>query len=183
MKLLASTPLLLVLAGAPSFAFQEPANEQQNKPKPTQQDESKKQKPEKEKQQPESRERNKQQPEKENQSRKDQERQAAEKQRGAPNQQAQRQEQDRTHQGQRDGGSRRIPDDRFRAHFGREHAFHVERRDDRRFRYSGYWFEYTEPWPSDWGYDDDVYVDEIDGEYYLIDSVHPTIQVLVVVVG
>jgi hypothetical protein len=47
----------------------------------------------------------------------------------------------------------------------------------------GYWFEYTDPWPGDWSYDDDVYVDEIDGEYYLIDPVHPGIRVFVIVVG
>jgi hypothetical protein len=58
----------------------------------------------------------------------------------------------------------------------------VERRDDRRFRYSGYWFEFAEPWPADWSYDDDVYVDDIDDEYYLIDPVHPGIRILVYVV-
>ncbi len=85
---------------------------------------------------------------------------------------------------QRDGGNRnvrRIPDQDFHAHFGREHAFRVARRDDRRFNYGGYWFVYSQPWPGDWSYDDDVYVDEIDGEYYLIDPVHPGIRLLLIV--
>jgi outer membrane biosynthesis protein TonB len=85
---------------------------------------------------------------------------------------------------QRDAGNRnarRIPDQDFRAHFGREHAFRVARRDDRRFNYGGYWFEYSQPWPAGWSYDDDVYVDDIDGEYYLIDPVHPGIRLLLIV--
>jgi len=85
---------------------------------------------------------------------------------------------------QRDAGNhnaRRIPDQDFRAHFGREHAFRVARRDDRRFNYGGYWFVYSQPWPADWSYDDDVYVDDIDGEYYLIDPVHPGIRLLLIV--
>lgn len=77
--------------------------------------------------------------------------------------------------------ARRIPDQDFRAHFGREHAFRVARRDDRRFNYGGYWFVYSQPWPAGWSYDDDVYVDDVDGEYYLIDPVHPGIRLLVIV--
>jgi hypothetical protein len=85
---------------------------------------------------------------------------------------------------QRDAGNRnarRIPDQDFRAHFGREHAFRVARRDDRRFNYGGYWFVYSQPWPEGWSYDDDVYVDDVDGEYYLIDPVHPGVRLLVIV--
>ena len=60
------------------------------------------------------------------------------------------------------GGHGRIPDDRFKAHFGREHHFHighpevVEGRP--RFSYGGYSFIIVQAWPADWGYDDDVYV-------------------------
>ena len=85
---------------------------------------------------------------------------------------------------QRDAGNRnarRIPDQDFRTNFGREHAFRVARRDDRRFNYGGYWFVYSQPWPAGWSYDDDVYVDDIDGEYYLIDPIHPGIRLLVIV--
>jgi hypothetical protein len=100
-------------------------------------------------------------------------------------QQIQRDQRNNGQQAQRDGGNRnvrRIRDEDFRAHFGREHHFHVERRDDRRFHYGGYWFEFAEPWPADWSYDDDVYVDDIDGDYYLIDRYHPGFHILVVVV-
>lgn len=100
-------------------------------------------------------------------------------------QQIQRDQHNNGQQAQRDGGNRnvrRIREQDFRTHFGREHHFHVERRDDRRFRYGGYWFEFAEPWPGDWSYDDDVYVDDIDGDYYLIDPYHPGFRILVVVV-
>ena len=66
-------------------------------------------------------------------------------------------------------------DEEFRARFGPEHRFRVVPREDRRFRYGGYWFVYTEPWPRNWDYEDDFYIDDIDGEYYLIDPVHPGI--------
>jgi hypothetical protein len=78
--------------------------------------------------------------------------------------------------------SYRIPDDRFRGHFGRSHVFHVER-GAREFAFGGFNFTFVDPWPAEWAYTDDVYVDFIDGEYYLIDPVHPGIRVLVIVVG
>jgi hypothetical protein len=104
----------------------------------------------------------------------------------AARERAQQPEQSSAHQTQRDGGNRnarRIREEDFRSHFGDEHHFHVERRDDRRFRYSGYWFEFSDPWPADWDYADDVYIDDIDGEYYLVDSVHPGFRLLVIVVN
>jgi hypothetical protein len=91
---------------------------------------------------------------------------------------------DERNQAQRDGGNhsaRRIREEDFHTHFGRQHTFRVARRDDRRFNYGGYWFVYSQPWPYDWNYDDDVYVDEVDGEYYLIDPVHPGPRLLIVV--
>ena len=99
-------------------------------------------------------------------------------------QQVQRDQHNNVQQSQRDGGNhnvRRIRQEDFTAHFGREHRFHVERRDDRRFNYGGYWFQFSDPWPPAWSYDDDVYVDDIDGEYYLIDPVRPGIRILLVV--
>jgi hypothetical protein len=79
--------------------------------------------------------------------------------------------------------ARRIPDDKFRAHFGHEHTFHighpviVEGRP--RFSYGGYSFVMVDPWPVGWGYNDQVYVDFIDGEYFLINPVHPGVRVVV----
>jgi type IV secretory pathway VirB10-like protein len=79
------------------------------------------------------------------------------------------------------GGTRRVPDEQFRASFGSSHHFRVQR-GERRFNYGGYYFSYSEAWPSDWDYDDDVYIDYIDGNYYLINPRHPGIRLLVVIV-
>jgi hypothetical protein len=80
----------------------------------------------------------------------------------------------------------RIPDDRFREHFGRNHKFRVERivlvENRPRFQYTGYWFELIDPWPADWSYSDDCYLDYIDEEYFLINPMHPGIRLAVIVV-
>jgi outer membrane biosynthesis protein TonB len=73
-----------------------------------------------------------------------------------------------------------IPEDRYRADFGRAHTFHV-RRDNNRFQFGGYWFEFTDAWPSDWGYDDDFYIVEIDGVDYLCDARFPDQRIVVVI--
>src|ERR1700746_1885761 len=79
------------------------------------------------------------------------------------------------------GGHGRIPGDRFRTSFGREHHFRVGHIDSRRFQYGGYWFTFNDTWPGEWAYTDDFYIDYIDGQYYLIDLTHPGIQLLLVV--
>ncbi len=73
----------------------------------------------------------------------------------------------------------RIPDDRFRAHFGRGHTFHVSEGDYRnhRFQYGGYWFGFADPWPSNWLYTQDVFVVEIDGVYYLCNAMYPGVNI------
>ena len=75
----------------------------------------------------------------------------------------------------------RIPDDRYRAHFGREHSFRMIRptmiSGYNRFQYSGYWFGFNERWPSDWYYTDDVYVMYVGGGYYLYNPRHPGIHI------
>jgi flagellar motor protein MotB len=80
----------------------------------------------------------------------------------------------------------RIPDDKFRAHFGREHKFVVNRvtvvEGQPRFQYSGYWFTIVDPWPVGWAYTDDCYIDYIDGEYFLFDLLHPGVRIAVIVV-
>ncbi len=80
----------------------------------------------------------------------------------------------------------RIPDDKFRSHFGRQHTFHVQKtvivEGQPRFQYGGYWFALANPWPGDWAYTDDCYIDYIDGEYVLIDLLHPGVQIPVIVV-
>lgn len=79
-----------------------------------------------------------------------------------------------------------IPDDKFRASFGRQHTFAigqpvvVESRP--RFQYGSYWFEIVDPWPADWAYADDCYIDYVDGDYFLFDLLHPGERVVVFVV-
>lgn len=76
-------------------------------------------------------------------------------------------------------GNGRIPDDRFKANFGREHTFHVSQRDygNRRFQYGGYWFGFVGAWPSNWLYTQDVFVVEIDGMYYLCNPAYPGVNI------
>lgn len=87
--------------------------------------------------------------------------------------------------GQRAGNrGRRIPDDQFRSHFGREHHFHVDRSrivnvSQPVVVYGGYSWQLVDTWPADWSYDDDCYIDDIDGEYFLYDVLHPGIRIAV----
>jgi hypothetical protein len=75
----------------------------------------------------------------------------------------------------------RIPDDRYRAHFGHDHSFRMVRptmvEGYNRFQYSGYWFGYNQPWPSGWSYNDNVYVEYVGGGYYLYNPRHVGIRI------
>ena len=79
-----------------------------------------------------------------------------------------------------------IPDDRFRANFGRQHKFSIGHpvivAGTPSFQYGGYWFVIAQPWPVGWAYTDVVYVDYIDGEYFLLSPVHPGVQIAINVV-
>jgi hypothetical protein len=83
-------------------------------------------------------------------------------------------------------GSGRIPDDRFRSNFGRGHEFRIGSPrmvgGYSRFQYGGYWFGFVQPWPVGWYYTDDVYVDYIDGGYYLCNPYYPGAQIAISVV-
>jgi hypothetical protein len=83
-------------------------------------------------------------------------------------------------------GEGRIPDDHFRSHFGREHRFRIgsPRMVDgySRFQYGGFWFGFVEPWPEGWYYTDDVYIDFIDGGYYLYNPYYPGVRIAICVV-
>lgn len=74
-------------------------------------------------------------------------------------------------------GNSRIPDDRFRSNFGRGHEFHMGNPvlvgGFSRFQYGGYWFGFVQPWPAGWYYTDDVYIDFVDGGYYMYDPYFP----------
>lgn len=104
-------------------------------------------------------------------------------------QQTEPREQNENHQTARNGG-KRIPDRDFHAHFGREHSFTVKRvitttrivPNQTQFVYSGYTFIFVDPWPDDWSLDDDCYIDSDGDEYFLVDAVHPGVQVALTVV-
>jgi hypothetical protein len=75
----------------------------------------------------------------------------------------------------------RIPADRYKANFGRQHTFRVSQNDysSGRFQYGGYWFGFGGAWPSNWLYTQDVYVIEIDGMYYLCNPMYPGVNLVI----
>jgi hypothetical protein len=79
-----------------------------------------------------------------------------------------------------------IPDDRFRTQFGRSHTFVAQRpviiEGQPRFQYGGYSFILVDPWPADWAYTDDCYIDYVDGDYFLFDLLHPGERIALFVV-
>jgi len=78
----------------------------------------------------------------------------------------------------------RIPDDRYKANFGREHTFRVTQGDygNRRFQYGGYWFGFVGAWPSNWLYTQDVFVVDINGVYYLCNPMYPGVNIALSVI-
>jgi hypothetical protein len=74
-----------------------------------------------------------------------------------------------------------IPDAKFRASFGSSHTFHVNQSQfangSGRFQYGGFWFNAVNPWPVGWLYTDAVYVDFLNGGYFLCDPVHPGVYI------
>ncbi len=85
--------------------------------------------------------------------------------------------------GNRGGG--RIPEEKFRSSFGRQHTFVVNRPasgGQPQFQYGGYSFNIIDAWPAEWSYSDQVYVDYVDGQYFLYDLAHPGVTVAIVVV-
>ena len=85
------------------------------------------------------------------------------------------------------GKSAHIPDEKFHAQFGRSHAFHPSRPvvvqgGQQGIVYGGYTFVFVDAWPAEWSYDDDCYVDYVDGEYFLFDVLHPGVRIALFVV-
>ncbi len=80
----------------------------------------------------------------------------------------------------RGNGGGRIPEDRYKANFGRDHRFRVTESNyrDRRFQYGGYSFGFVDAWPSNWLYTQDVYVVEINGVYYLCNASYPGVNLV-----
>lgn len=182
MKLSASVGIgiLSLLLGVPAaiYAQDEP---KQDEPKPEKrQDETKPPKPEKTK--PESGRQDEMKAPKQDETKPPkQEEMRTPKQEGNP------QEHPEQAQGSRPAGkSGHIPDDKFRAHFGRAHTVVINRpvivEGQPRFQYGGFWFVISDPWPGDWAYSDQCYIDYIDGEYFLFDLLHPGVRIALIVV-
>lgn len=85
----------------------------------------------------------------------------------------------------------RIPDDRYRGYFGRDHGFRIYGLPFLvvggypRFQYGGYWLSMVDPWPEYWGdnwYDnDDVYVMYVDNGYYLYNRRYPNVGMAITI--
>lgn len=88
------------------------------------------------------------------------------------------------------GKSAHIPDPEFKAHFGKQHTFVLNRvlptttivPNQTQFVYMGYTFIFLEPWPADWLFTDDCYIDYVEDEYFLFDQFHPGVGVALFVV-
>ena len=189
MKFLHAAAFAVIVAGAPILCAQEP---QQDKDKPKQQEEEKKKQPPAPREKPQARpderpksepqpdrEKAKQDTDKQKHQQKEQEKATKQQQKQATSETSQ----SATSQHGSRTNVRRIPPEHFRANFGREHHFRVQRGGDRRFRYGGYSFELVEVWPAGRSYEDECYIEEDGDDYYLVDVVHPEIRVLVVIVG
>jgi hypothetical protein len=90
-------------------------------------------------------------------------------------------------QGTADHRGGQIPEEKFRASFGRQHTFVIHQptavSGQSRFQYGGFWFTLSDAWPTDWAYTDECYIDFIDGEYFLFDLAHPGVRLAVIVVS
>ena len=156
----------------------EPPKTPNEQPRPDKEKEAKPPKQQPQAEQPKTEKQSKQAEKQNEQQQKEQEKTQKEQQKQYGQQRGYSQEQSAQQSGH--GGGGRIPDDRFHAHFGREHHFHVghpqivEGRPH--FEYGGYSFIIVQAWPADWGYDDDVYIVDDGGVYYLCDVAHPGVQ-------
>ena len=89
------------------------------------------------------------------------------------------------------GKSAHIPEEKFKANFGRQHTIKVNRVitqttivvGQTQFIYGGYTFVFLDPWPAEWLFTDDCYIDYVDGDYFLFDLFHPGIRVALFVEG
>jgi|SRR6185437_4673676 len=88
------------------------------------------------------------------------------------------------------GKSVHIPDPQFKANFGKPHSFTVNRvittttivPNQTQFVFAGYTFIFLDPWPAEWLFTDECYIDFVEDEYFLFDAFHPGIRVALFVV-
>jgi hypothetical protein len=173
------TAVLSLTLGATALAYpqQEQHEQEEQKDKPAQEKEKKAQPDKPSKQE----EKNAHQQDK---NAKPEEKEAQQQDRNTNTEEHNAKQQQHTQQAQPDrqtehAAAGRIPDERFKANFGREHRFRVTQADysGRRFQYGGYWFGFVDPWPSNWLYTQDVFVVEINGVYYLCNPNYPGVNI------
>ncbi|HET7872850.1 MAG TPA: hypothetical protein VFL42_10100 [Terriglobales bacterium] len=74
-----------------------------------------------------------------------------------------------------------IREEHYVAYFGPVHRFRIVQpvivAGRPRFQYGGYWFVIGRPLPPGWYYTDEVYVDYMDGGYYMVSPVHPGVRI------
>ncbi len=99
------------------------------------------------------------------------------------------------HTWQQRGGYRgyRVPQNRYNMYFGAPHVFRIYQYPVTfvsgypRFQYGGYWVQVLDPWPNywanNWFYTDPVYVEYLDGGYYLVDTRYPGVLLAVQIFG
>jgi flagellar motor protein MotB len=198
---LLSTGVLLILLGSVAPAFAQERHEQEAQaPRQVEQSKPEKQaKPAKQQkaQQPQAKGEQKQQKVQQKQARAQQKQEKAQQPKSMSQQEGSSQRPQRTPQDEAKQrgepalrlsarGQGRIPDDRFRSNFGSGHRFRIgsPRMVDgfSRFQYGGFWFGFVQPWPDGWYYTDDVYIDFIDGEYYMFDPYYPGVRIAICVV-
>ena len=80
---------------------------------------------------------------------------------------------------------RRIDEGTFRERFGRDHFFNIGEPvffgDFPGFYFGGFGFAFVDPWPIGWEYSEAVYVDDIDGVYYVINPTYPGVRIEVAI--
>jgi len=167
------TAVLSLTLAAPVYAQEQHEQQEEQKAKPAQ--EEKKVQPEKKPEEKNAQQEKNAKPEERNAQQEknmQQEKNAKQEPQRAPEAKSEKQEHAR---------AGRIPDDRYKANFGREHTFRVSQRDysSGRFQYGGYWFGFGGAWPSNWLYTQDVYVVEIDGVYYLCNPAYPGVNLVI----
>jgi hypothetical protein len=105
--------------------------------------------------------------------------------RGERNQQGQERPEARGNHARPAGKGGHIPDEKFRSSFGHEHHFNARTvivQGQPQFQYGGYSFEFVDAWPAEWAYTDDLYIDYVDGDYFIYDLLHPGIRIAVFLV-
>jgi hypothetical protein len=168
--------LLSALVGSAALGFAQEEKKQEEKParqeEPKKQDEAKP--PRQDKQQ--DRQMEKQEPKRD---------QEQSRQQAMPQKDKQERPEARGDHARTAGKGGHIPDDKFRSSFGHEHHFNARTiivQGQPQFQYSGYTFEFVDAWPAEWAYTDDLYVDYVDGEYFLFDLFHPGVRIALFVV-